>query len=154
DHDAPREQRLFELSSAISRRSLPTRLWLIQRSVDHGDVAGALENFDIALRTSTAAPDALFPVLATASSDPGLAQPLARLLDRPRYGRNPFPHSATPGPRGGGGGGGGVLHRRAPPLTPGKRVDKPLGGELKKKGESAGARRVHDAFGTPAGQDL
>jgi hypothetical protein len=75
--------RLFALSDRLSRRSLPTRLWLIQASVDRGDVAGALANFDLALRTSTEAPAILFPVLAKASADPTLTVPLARLLDRP-----------------------------------------------------------------------
>lgn len=74
--------RLFALSDRLSRRSLPTRLWLIQQSVDRGDVAGALSNFDIALRTSSDAPLILFPVLANAAADPGLTIPLARTLDR------------------------------------------------------------------------
>ena len=46
-------RQLFALSDELSRRSLPTRLWLIQDAVDHGKVAGALRNFDIALRTTT-----------------------------------------------------------------------------------------------------
>jgi hypothetical protein len=75
-------RRLFELSNELSRRSLPTRLWLIQDSVDHGDVAGALRNFDIALRTTTDAQPILFPVLAKASADATLTMPLARTLDR------------------------------------------------------------------------
>jgi hypothetical protein len=74
---------LFHLSDQLSRRSLPTRLWLIQASVDRGDVAGALANFDIALRTSTEAPPILFPVLARATADPSLTAPIARMLDRP-----------------------------------------------------------------------
>lgn len=76
-------RRLFELSDQLSRRSLPTRLWLIQDSVDRGDVAGALRNFDIALRTTTDAQPILFPVLAKASTDPTLTVPLARMLDQP-----------------------------------------------------------------------
>lgn len=75
-------RRLFSLSDELSRRSLPTRLWLIQDRVDHGDVAGALRNFDIALRTTTDAQPILFPVLAKASADPTLIVPLARTLDR------------------------------------------------------------------------
>ena len=75
--------RLFHLSDRLSRRSLPTRLWLIQEAVDRGDVTGALRNFDIALRTSTDAPPILYPVLARAASEPGLRPPLARTLDRP-----------------------------------------------------------------------
>ena len=76
-------RRLFRVSDRLSRRSLPTRLWLIQDAVDHGDVAGALHDFDIALRTSTDAPPILFPVLARASADPRLTIPLARTFDRP-----------------------------------------------------------------------
>jgi hypothetical protein len=79
----PQAERLFLLSNRLSRRSLATRLWLIQTSVDRGDVAGALANFDIALRTSTRAPEILYPILAKASADPTLTVPLARLLDRP-----------------------------------------------------------------------
>lgn len=75
-------RRLFELSDRLSRRSLATRLWLIQDSVDHGSVAGALRNFDIALRTTTDAQPILFPVLVKASADPTLTDPLARMLDR------------------------------------------------------------------------
>jgi hypothetical protein len=81
--NAAEARRLFELSNELSRRSLPTRLWLIQDSVDHGDVAGALRNFDIALRTTTDAQPILFPVLAKATTDPTLTVPLARTLDRP-----------------------------------------------------------------------
>jgi hypothetical protein len=78
-----RARSLFQLSDQLSRRNLPTRLWLIQDSVDRGDVAGALKNFDIALRTTTDAQPILFPVLAKASSDPTLTAAIARTLDRP-----------------------------------------------------------------------
>ena len=73
-----RARRLFALSDRLSRRSLPTRLWLIQDAVDRGNVAGALRNFDIALRTTTDAQPILFPVLAKAAADPTLTNPLAR----------------------------------------------------------------------------
>jgi hypothetical protein len=81
--DGVSEARLFRLSNAISRRSLATRLWFIQSAVDRGDVAGALEHFDLALRTSSAAPKLLFPVLANAATDAGLVRPIAAILDRP-----------------------------------------------------------------------
>lgn len=81
--DRARAAELFDLSDAISRRSLATRLWLIQRSVDRGDVGHALRDFDVALRTTAAAAPTLFPVLAGATSDPGLVVPIARMLDRP-----------------------------------------------------------------------
>jgi hypothetical protein len=75
--------RLFHLSDAMGRRSLPTRLWLIQSSVDTGDVAGALRHFDIALRTAPESQPLLLPVLARAGGQPGLAAPVAAMLDRP-----------------------------------------------------------------------
>jgi hypothetical protein len=81
--DRARAAQLFDLSDAISRRSLPTRLWLIQRSVDRGDVGHALRDFDVALRTTAASAPTLFPVLSGATSDPGLVVPIARMLDRP-----------------------------------------------------------------------
>lgn len=76
-------RRLFELSDRLSRRSLATRLWLIQDAVDRGSVSGALRNFDIALRTTTDAQPILFPVLAKAAADPTLTVQLAGMLDRP-----------------------------------------------------------------------
>lgn len=94
DGDQRRAARLFTLSDAISRRSLPTRLWLIQDAVDRGDVGGALANFDVALRTSTDAPTTLFPILAGATADPTLSTPLARLFDRPSEWRAAFFHYA------------------------------------------------------------
>jgi hypothetical protein len=86
------EARLFALSDLISRRHLPTRLWLIQNAVDRGDLPAALRNFDLALRTSTDAPAALFPVMARAAADPQVTPGLARLLDRPSDWRAPFAH--------------------------------------------------------------
>jgi hypothetical protein len=90
DGDARREARLFALSNTISRRNLPTRLWLIQDSVRRGDVLAALDNFDLALRTSTDAAAMLFPVLTSASGDPQLTPALAHLLDRAHDWRAPF----------------------------------------------------------------
>ena len=153
-HDPARELRLFQLSSAISRRSLPTRLWLIQRSVDQGDVVGALENFDIALRTSMAAPDVLFPVLANASSDPGLAAPMARLLDRPEDWRVSFLHYAITEAHAGPGVAAVMLHMRDRRLIIGEQLDQSLIGELVSEHQFPLARQVHDAFGLAAGPDL
>jgi hypothetical protein len=144
--DKGRAAALFSLSDQISRRSLGTRIWLIQRSVEAGDVGGALKDFDIALRTSSAAPPMLFPVLASAVSDPQLVGPIARLLDRPSDWRAMFLHHA-------------VVERHAPPgvsslvlqvrdraaLTR-AGIDQTLIGELVGQAAFAEARRVHDAF--------
>jgi hypothetical protein len=144
--DGKRATRLFELSSAISRRSLPTRLWLIQRSVDRGDVAGALEDFDIALRTSSNAPKVLFPVLARASGDPSLAAPLARLLDRPEDWRAMFLNYAVSEAHAGIGVSQVVLRMRDRRVIVDNHIDETLVAELIAEEDFALARRVQDAF--------
>jgi len=145
-HDDARAARLFELSSAISRRSLPTRLWLIQRAVDRGDVEGALGDFDIALRTSSAAPDILFPVLARAATDPTLAAPIARRLDRPEDWRIAFLHYAITEARAAMGVSDIMLRMRDRPAIAAAGIDQTLVGELVVEQNFALARRVYDAF--------
>jgi hypothetical protein len=78
-------EKLLALSTRISRRDLPTRLWLIETAVSKNDISTALKHYDIALRTSTSARPLLFPVLLSASTDPAIAGPLAQYLrqDRP-----------------------------------------------------------------------
>ncbi len=144
--DSRRAARLFELSNAISRRSLPTRLWLIQRSVDRGDVASALKDFGIALRTSSAAPDILFPVLAGAVTDPGLIVPIAQLLDQPGDWRVAFlsyaisqGNVALPMSRV-------VLQMRDRAVITDNQIDQLLIGQLISEQSFAAARQVQDAF--------
>jgi hypothetical protein len=81
---------LYKLSSRISRRSLATRLWLVQHSVDGGDVPATLANMDVALRTSSAAPAFVFPALARGLDDPALIGPIAQMVDRPSEWRETF----------------------------------------------------------------
>ena len=71
---------LVRLSSRLSRRDLPTSLWLIEERVQANDIVGALHHYDIALRTSDDAEPLLFPILISASADANIAHPLARLL--------------------------------------------------------------------------
>ena len=82
--------RLYHLSDRISRRSLATRLWLVQDAVARGDVAATLAHMDLALRTSSAAPGFIFPALARGLEDPGLIGPIAALVDRPSDWREEF----------------------------------------------------------------
>lgn len=77
-------RRLFVHSDALSRRELGTRLWLIEDAVRRNDVAGALQHYDIALRTAKAAPDLLFPVLSNAIVDPAIMKSLAVTLAKRR----------------------------------------------------------------------
>jgi hypothetical protein len=82
--------RLYRWSDRISRRSLGTRLWLVQSAVERGDAARALAEMDLALRTSSAAPDMIFPALANGLDDPALVARIALLVDRPSEWRTPF----------------------------------------------------------------
>ncbi len=75
-------------AESLSRRDLPTQLWFIEQRVAANDVPGALVHYDRALRTKTDAQDLLFPILLSASADPAVARPLARILAaRPEWWR-------------------------------------------------------------------
>jgi len=95
--------RLMHYSETLSRRDLPTQLWLIETNVQRNDIAGALLHYDHALRTSTTARDLLFPILAAASANPDVGPPLARLVaQRPLWWRDFVEHLISEGedPRG------------------------------------------------------
>lgn len=88
-HDQ-RARRLVQYAETMSRREVPTELWLIEDNVQRNDIKGALVHYDHALRTSDRTRDALFPVLNQAVADPAIAAPTAVLLARhPVWGR-PF----------------------------------------------------------------
>lgn len=144
----PRHQtRLFALSDAISRRSLATRLWLIQRAVDRGDVAGALDDFDLALRTSSVAPAILFPILAGAASDRALVAPIARVLDRPTEWRGMFLHYAASRPETAPGAARIMLAMQDRAAITVAGNDQALIGTLVARGDYTLARRVAARFG-------
>ncbi len=74
-------------SERLSRRDFAGQLWLINDAVARGQAEEALGHFDIALRTSELAPAMLFPILASATEDPRLIEPLADVLaKRPAWG--------------------------------------------------------------------
>lgn len=70
----------FAYSDRLSRRDLRTRLWMIEDAVAREDLSGALHNYDIALRTSRAAPELLYPILASAISDEAIRAELVKTL--------------------------------------------------------------------------
>ena len=147
---AAQARRLFQLSNDLSRRSLATRLWLIQDAVDRGDVAEALHNFDIALRTTTDAQPILFPVLTKASSDPRLTIALARTLDRPSDWRLMFVDWAlsnaadvAPVARV-------VAHMRDDRFVVGNSLDQQLINRLVSSDEFEQAKILNHRFGRPA----
>lgn len=70
----------FAYGEALSRRHLMVQLWLIEDSVRRDNVREALRHYDIALRTSRAAPGLLFPILVAGASDPTVRTELAAVL--------------------------------------------------------------------------
>lgn len=75
-----RARDLFIYSQVLSRRDLRTQLWAIEDAVGRGNVAEALDHYDIALRTKPRAPGLLYPVLVAASSDANVRSELVRKL--------------------------------------------------------------------------
>jgi len=144
--DHARAAHLFALSAAISQRSLPTHLWLIQKAVDRGDVAAALAQFDAALRTSTAAPPILFPILARATEDPTLTARIAAMLDRPSDWRIAFFHYAIEKADAADGIAAVAMRMRDRAMLRGERIDQVLIGGLIAQQRFDLALQVHDAF--------
>lgn len=78
--DTAGARRIFAYAQTLSRRDLRTQLWAIEDAVSRGDVAGALRQYDITLRTSEYGSNLLFPVLASAIADPAIRVALIRTL--------------------------------------------------------------------------
>ncbi|KZE13274.1 hypothetical protein [Sphingomonas hankookensis] len=92
-------RRIFAYADKLSRRDLRTRLWAIEDAVARNDIAGALRNYDTALRTSRVAADLLFPVLASAITNSDIRSDLIRLLGtRPIWGDHFVTYLAVNGP--------------------------------------------------------
>lgn len=89
-------ERLVGFAERMSRRDLPTQLWLIESNVQRGDIPAVLLHYDRALRTNRRARNTLFPVLGAAADEPAVRAPLARFLaHRPQWWR-PFMDSYVP----------------------------------------------------------
>jgi tetratricopeptide (TPR) repeat protein len=72
--------RAFAYSERMSRRDIPTQLWLIESKVQAGDVAGALKHYDRAMRTSLEIREMLLPTLVGAAQDPVVAASLKKIV--------------------------------------------------------------------------
>jgi hypothetical protein len=79
-NDTAAAKRVFSYSEKLSRRDIPTQIWAVEDAVARGDVPGALEHYDIALRTSPHAPDLMYPQLTSAISDETVRFHLVRTL--------------------------------------------------------------------------
>ena len=96
--ETARADQIFGYSSELSRRELRPRIWAIEAAVTRGDIAGALRNYDIALRTSRDASDSLFPTLTSALSEPRIRSELLGILKtRPVWGENFISYAAHSG---------------------------------------------------------
>ena len=73
-------RKLILLSDRLSRRDLPTQLWLIEDSAAQGDVPATLARYDVALRTDDSAGPVLYPILAGAIDDPAISAGLAKYV--------------------------------------------------------------------------
>lgn len=87
--DFEEARNLLAYSLTLSRRELQPRIWAIEEAVMRGDIADALQNYDIALRTSSRASDMLFPILASAIAEPQVRSRLIDIIaDGPVWGRS------------------------------------------------------------------
>jgi hypothetical protein len=77
---APEATKLMDFASRLSRRDMPTQLWLIEDYVRANDVIGTLQHYDIALRTSESGRDLLLPTLVASLSHDELVESVADLL--------------------------------------------------------------------------
>lgn len=79
---------VFSGLGRYAQRDLPTQLWLIDQRVRQGDIEGALQHYDIALRTKKSSDDILLPVLVGATREPAVNARLAPILaERPNWER-------------------------------------------------------------------
>lgn len=92
-------RRLFTDARKLSRRDLRTQLWMIEDAVGRGDVSQALHEYDITLRVFPNLSEMLYPVLASAISDPQIRGALVRTLaGKPMWGDSFINFVATQNP--------------------------------------------------------
>jgi len=76
----------FAYAESMSRRDLPTQMWLIESRVQAEDVPGTLVHYDRAMRSSLESRKTLLPILVGATQDPSVADKLIKvLLARPNW---------------------------------------------------------------------
>lgn len=78
--DQAAARRYFTYAQKLSRRDLRTQLFMIEDAVQRNDIPGALHQYDITLRVFPNMGEMLYPVLASASSDPAIRRELVKML--------------------------------------------------------------------------
>lgn len=72
--------RLFYLSEKVSRRNVPTQLWMIEDAVARNDVPSALAHYDTAMRVSIKIRPKLLSLLILAAEAPDVSAELFKIL--------------------------------------------------------------------------
>ena len=80
ERDAAAEAMTY--ADALTRRDLPTQVWLIEYHLERGEIPQMLRNFEAAASTSRGAMSVLFPIMVTALNEPEMVGPVADLLSR------------------------------------------------------------------------
>lgn len=78
--DKAAARRYFGYAQKLSRRDLRTQLFMIEDAVQRNDIPGALHQYDITLRVFPNLSEMLYPVLASASTDPTIRRELTKTL--------------------------------------------------------------------------
>ena len=78
--DSAQTDQIFSYSIDLSRRELRPRMWAIEEAVTRGDIAAALRQYDVALRTSFDSAELLFPTLTAALAEPRVRSDLLSIL--------------------------------------------------------------------------
>jgi hypothetical protein len=87
--DRTAARRYFTYAQQLSRRDLRTQLWIIEDAVQREDIPAALHQYDITLRVFPSLGEMLYPVLASASSDPAIRTELIKTLaGKPLWGES------------------------------------------------------------------
>lgn len=77
-----RAERLFRYTSRLSRREVPTQMWLFQQGLLSGDIQSALRHVDAAMRVSERSRPTLYLLLASALAADGLVLPMKALFEQ------------------------------------------------------------------------
>jgi len=78
----PQAVERVKFSLKFSRRNPAAYIWLIEERTAAGDVDGALDHYDLAMRSSAEARSTLLPIMISAMDDPALSGPIGNVLAR------------------------------------------------------------------------
>jgi hypothetical protein len=98
-NDPAAARRYFAYAQKLSRRDLRTQLFMIEDAVQRNDIPGTLHQYDMTLRVFPNMSEILYPVLASASSDPEIRRELVKTLaGKPMWSESFIDFVATKGP--------------------------------------------------------